>query len=78
MLFELGAAWGLKRLVIPMLGPDVAYQELPASLATYPCISINEPETKVRARIEDAVAQIAKATGVSRKNGGRQSKGGWG
>lgn len=72
VLFELGAAWGLKRLAIPILGPGVAYRDLPTTLSSYPCISIDEPEQKVRARIEDALKQIAADIGLTRKTGGRQ------
>jgi hypothetical protein len=72
VLYELGAAWGLDRLIIPILGPGVAYKDLPGSLAQYPCISVDEPDVRVRSRIEEVLNQVATALVVQRKKGGRQ------
>lgn len=72
VLFELGAAWGLARLAIPILGTGLRYQDLPASLAQYPCISADEPESKIRATLSEAIEQLAAQLKISRKNGGRQ------
>ena len=72
VLYELGAAWGLDRLIIPILGPGIGYKELPGSLAQYPCISIDEPDVRVRSRIEEALGQVAVTLAVQRKKGGRQ------
>jgi len=70
VLFELGAAWALNRLAIPIMGLGLAYSDLPGSLAQYPCISLNEPETKVRSRLDEAIEQISAHLKVKRKTGG--------
>jgi hypothetical protein len=72
VLYELGAAWGLDRLIIPILGPGVAYKDLPGSLAQYPCISVDEPDVRVRSRIEEALNQLATSLSIERRKGGRQ------
>ena len=71
VLFELGAAWALDRLTIPILGPGVSYKDLPGALTDYPCISMDEPEVKVRGRLEDAFKQISDRHSITRKSGGR-------
>lgn len=73
VLFELGAAWALGRLAVPIMGLGLAYSDLPGSLAQYPCISLNEPETKVRSRLDEAIEQISTQLKVKRKTGGRQA-----
>jgi uncharacterized protein YbaR (Trm112 family) len=73
VLFELGAAWALNRVVVPILGPGVAYRNLPGALSAYPCISVEEAESKVRARIEDALKQVSTDLKIGRKTGGRQT-----
>jgi hypothetical protein len=73
VLFELGAAWALGRLAIPILGVGLAYSDLPGSLAQYPCISLNEPETTVRSRLDEALEQLSVDLKVKRKTGGRQA-----
>jgi hypothetical protein len=72
VLFELGAAWAIKRLVVPIVGPGLSYNELPGALSQYPCLSALEPETRIRTRIDDALAQIAKELAISRKSGAKQ------
>jgi TIR domain len=72
VLFELGAAWAMGRLLIPLVGPGLNFSELPASLSHYPCISIDEPESRVRARIDDALKQVAEKLNVKRKTGAKQ------
>lgn len=73
VLFELGAAWALKGLAIPIMGQGVSYSDLPGSLAQYPCISMNEPETKVRSCLDEAIEQISTHLKLKRKTGGRQA-----
>jgi len=73
VLFELGAAWALNRLAIPIMGLGLAYSDLPGSLNQYPCISLSEPETKVRTRLDEAIEQISIHLKLKRRTGGRQA-----
>lgn len=56
--FELGAAWGMNVLTIPMLGVGVDYSVLPASLSQYPCISAEQSHVDLRASINQALSEV--------------------
>ena len=72
VLFELGAAWAIGKLVVPILGPGVAYADLPGALGLYPCISCDESTARVRPRIADAFKQSGELLGIRIKSGAKQ------
>jgi hypothetical protein len=65
--FELGAAWGLDVLTIPILGNGVEYSNLPAAMKNYPCISMEQPASDVRASMLQAIEQIRTHAGIKKK-----------
>ncbi|MDP3305948.1 MAG: toll/interleukin-1 receptor domain-containing protein, partial [Erysipelotrichaceae bacterium] len=69
VLFELGAAWGLDRVIYPILGPDLHINDLPGPLSHLPCIEIGS--TDASSRMSDLIQQLAEDLGLSRKNGGK-------
>lgn len=72
VLFELGAAWAIGRLIVPIIGPGIAYSELPGALNQYPCISCGEPAASMRSRIADAMAQAVTLLKIETKSGSKQ------
>jgi len=69
VIFELGAAWGLKKLVIPILGPGLKFSDIPGPLGNSPGVQINA--TNASSRLMDAVNQIASQLGLTQKTGGK-------
>ena len=63
--FELGAAWGMDVLTIPMLGVGVDYSVLPASLSQYPCISAEQSQVDLRASINQALSEVRSHGGLT-------------
>ncbi len=56
--FELGAAWGLGVIIVPILGKNVAYSDVPAALKNYPGIGADQTPTDLRSSIAQALQQI--------------------
>lgn len=73
VLFELGAAWALGKVIVPVLGPGLSQSDLPGPLAEYPVVSSDD--TNAAARLRDAVAQIAKELSLKEKGGGEPQSG---
>lgn len=65
--FELGAAWGMDVLTIPILGKGVEYHELPAALSSYPCISAEQSASDVRASMNQALEQARQHGNIVKK-----------
>lgn len=57
VLFELGAAWVLGKLIVPILAADLTNTDLPGPLPNYPCVFIGRPETS--SWMIDAMRQVA-------------------
>jgi Sulfatase-modifying factor enzyme 1 len=69
VLFELGSAWAMGKIVVPILGPGLDLSNLPGPLTNYPCINILAQDAPYR--LKDAVKQIAVALDVVEKTGGK-------
>ncbi len=57
VLFELGAAWGSGKLVIPILGPKTKKDDLPGPLKSYIPVSIKDEE--VAYSLNDMIQALA-------------------
>ena len=57
VLFELGSSWAMEKLLIPVLGPGVKYDDLPGPLKNYPVVQIQEENASFILR--EAINQIA-------------------
>ncbi|MEM9271923.1 MAG: SUMF1/EgtB/PvdO family nonheme iron enzyme [Cyanobacteria bacterium P01_F01_bin.143] len=57
VLFELGAAWGMGKLVIPVLGAGVKKEDLPGPLKGYIPVSIEDQE--VAFALNDMIGELA-------------------
>ena len=67
--FELGAAWGLKKMVVPLLGPGLVYGDLPGPLSNSPAVQISKDDAMNR--LSDAVKQISESLSIGQKSGGK-------
>lgn len=66
VFMELGAAWGLRKITYPLLGPTIDFTRIPGPLATTHAIKVNrEPD------IAQFVDAIAKQVGFPVRNPGR-------
>ena len=65
--FELGAAWGMDVLTVPILGRGVKYADLPAAMKNYPCISMDQRPNDIRASMVQAFEQIRSHAGIKKK-----------
>ncbi len=68
VVFELGAAWALGSVIVPILSPGLSQVDLPGPLAEYPVVSSDDPNAA--ARLRDAVAQVAQKLSMVEKGGG--------
>ncbi len=57
VLFELGAAWGMGKLVVPILGPEANKDDLPGPLKSYIPVSIEDEE--VAYALNDMIQALA-------------------
>lgn len=48
VMFELGAAWGLKKDIVPILSPGIQIKDLPSLLSNVTCILIEKPDASSR------------------------------
>jgi hypothetical protein len=69
VMFELGASWALNKTVIPIIGPSLAYKDLPGPLVTNTCIQIGKNDAS--SRIRDALSQISLELKIDEKTGGK-------
>lgn len=70
VLFELGAAWGREKLVIPILGPGVKYKDLPGPLAIYMPISTEDENFSYK--LNGMISELSKnLNGVNERSGNR-------
>jgi hypothetical protein len=69
VLFELGASWGLGKMVVPILGQGLRPADLPGPLSAYPCVQIDASDAA--ARLLDSTSQLAKQLGLHQKAGGK-------
>ncbi|MDJ0718147.1 MAG: GUN4 domain-containing protein [Prochloraceae cyanobacterium] len=65
VLFELGSSWAMGKLLIPILGPGVKYNELPGPLKNYHVVQIEEKNASYLLR--EAINQIANNLEVTQK-----------
>lgn len=73
VLFELGAAWALGKVIVPILGPGLLQSDLPGPLKEYPVV--RSDDMNAAARLRDALAQVAQALALRERGGGEpQSK----
>ena len=70
VLFELGASWGMGKLVIPILGPELINNDLPGPLKSYRFISIEDKQ--VNYSLNDMIRQLANYLGVEQRHGVRE------
>ncbi len=68
VVFELGAAWALGKVIVPILGPGLSQSDLPGPMAEYPVVRSDDPNAT--ARLRDAVAQIAQELAFAERGGG--------
>lgn len=68
VIFELGAAWALGKVVVPVLGPGLSLNELPGPLAEYPVVMSDDANAPCRLR--DAVYQISRELQIRERGGG--------
>ena len=69
VIFELGGAWALSKLLIPILAPSVEPKDLPGPLPDLPCVLGGRRD--VRARLWHAVSRIAGDLGVAERDRAR-------
>lgn len=73
VLFELGAAWSLGKVMVPILGPGLSQSDLPGPLKEYPVVIGDH--TNAAARFRDSIAQVAQELSLNETGGGEpQSK----
>jgi len=68
VLSELGAAWALGKVIVPVLGQGLSQNDLPGPLAEYPVVKSDD--VNAAARLRDAVAQIAQELSLAERGGG--------
>lgn len=69
VMFELGAAWGLKKDIFPILAPGVQVKDLPSLLSSISCILIEESHAS--SRLSDLVKQLSSMLKLELKSGGK-------
>ena len=65
VLFELGSSWAMEKLLIPILGPGIKYNELPGPLKNYPVVQIEDQNASFLLR--EAINQIANNLNAAHK-----------
>ena len=65
VLFELGSAWSTNKLIIPILGPELTYDDLPGPLKDFPGVSIEDENPSYR--MTDMVNQLASSLKLSQE-----------
>src|SRR5215467_12137490 len=65
VLSELGAAWALGKVIVPVLGQGLSQNDLPGPLAEYPVVKSDD--VNAAARLRDAVAQIAQELSLAER-----------
>jgi hypothetical protein len=68
VMFELGAAWGAQKLVVPVI-VDVEYESLPGPLK-----EINTTDATSRAELEQLFEEMQEALGCERRRAGRRTE----
>lgn len=58
VLFELGAAWALNKVIVPILAPGLSVADLPGPLPNYPCVVIGTENAT--GQMIDALNQVSK------------------
>ena len=58
--FEMGAAWAMNRMTIPILGPEITHAELPEPARMWPSVQIKEPDAagQLVDRVSDAADEL--------------------
>ncbi len=70
VLFELGAAWGKGKRVIPILGPGVKHEDLPGPLKS--CIPVSIEDKEVKFSLNSMIQKLAdELNGIEREFGNR-------
>lgn len=76
VLFELGAAWGMRKLIVPVLGPGLSSQDLPGPLSDSRAIKIdgNHAATDLTAAINEICVSLSIQVNTSEKVQSKQQK----
>lgn len=69
VMFELGASWIKNMTIVPIIGPNLSFKNLPGPLDTHSAIEIDNPN--VSNRLMDAVKQISEEKQLHCKRGGK-------
>ncbi len=70
VLFELGSSWATEKLVVPILGPGLAYKDLPGPLAQYPGVRIDDENPSYR--FTDVINQLASTLEIRQETNARR------
>ncbi len=70
VLFELGSGWSTNKLVIPILGPGLSYDDLPGPLKQYPGVRIEDDNPSYR--MTDAINQLASSLEIPSETSSRK------
>lgn len=70
VMFELGASWIKNMTIVPIVGPNLSYENLPGPLSKHSAIEIDNPN--VQNRLMDAIKQISEEKVLQVKTGGKQ------
>jgi hypothetical protein len=69
VMFELGAAWALDKVIYPIVGPNINLRDLPGPLSHLPCVEIESSDAS--SRTSDLLHQLAVDLKLEQKNGGK-------
>jgi len=67
VLFELGSAWALKKLLFPIMGPGLTHDNLPGPLANRIAVEIDD--TNPEYRMSEVINQLSQALSRKEKQG---------
>ena len=70
MLFELGSVWATEKLVVPILGPGLNYDNLPGPLKNYPGVRIDDQNPSYR--MTDVINQLASNLSIQPETNARR------
>jgi formylglycine-generating enzyme required for sulfatase activity len=70
VLFELGSSWAMEKLVVPILGPGLTYDDLPGPLKNYPVVRIEDESPSYR--LTDVINQLASTLDIPQKTSARR------
>ncbi len=67
VMFELGAAWGLKKDIVPILSPGIEVKDLPSLLSNVTCILIDKKDAS--SMLSGLVSQLSNTLKLQPKHG---------